>query len=63
MVLDAAALALLVDDLKVGAACLESALLLNELEGLGEGIAVWTCFVCVLRPRTLALYSPIVTEV
>ena len=62
MLLDVATKTLLVDDLKSGNALIESPLLVNELEALGGSTAVWTCFVCILRERTLALYSPIVTE-
>ena len=62
MVLDVATKALLIDDLKAPESRLESPLLMNELEALGGSTSVWTCFVCVLRQRTLALYLPMVAE-
>ena len=62
MMLDVATKALLIDDLKSGLVKMESPLLVNELMGFGGNTSVWTCFVCVLRERTLALYVPIVTE-
>jgi hypothetical protein len=39
---------------------MEGPLLLNELTAFGGNSSVWTCFICVLRHQSLALYTPII---
>ena len=41
---------------------MEGALLLNELTAFGGNSEMWTCYICVLRGRSLALYSLILQD-